>query len=707
MSDNERLIGKVIAVESDRVLIELEKDSKSLTKTFISGTYPIARINSYLVIPIGSVSIIAVVTKVSMANEHIELTHESTISLPQPKRTLVASMVGTIEKDSESKYVFNFGISQFPVLNNPVWFILDEELDGIFDKEKNDKYFIEIGKSTTYNDYSIKINPDKLFSRHLSVLGNTGAGKSNTIASILQAILKNEDVTKGKGAHFIIFDTNGEYKNAFCGHKEFDTLYVNQSTLRIPYWFLNFSDLTNLFQAKEGTQIPILQQAILDAKNKIKILDSSITGLSEFIADRQKFFQSQKLKNNAEWALTKINEEVEKKFDIYFGQFVESADEELITDEVDRLKELAKKHPAQQFLKEIKQFRNDQLDAFKKEFTAEVKKVITTDEKNERPVPRYDVDSPHFFSIKDFKDKYLEQALNEAGGSIRDKCSYLLLRINKFIYDSRYAFIFKCLKETEGYDYALAHFLRICFGKTKNINKKESKITDSDYFLNKIKGDISDFEKNYQVIIFDLSLTPYDILQNVTALLGRLILEFLQRIEKNDDYKGRESRGSFPTVLVLEEAHNYIPQPKSHDESNVSREIFERIAREGRKYGLSLVISSQRPSELSRTVLSQCNSYIVHRIQNPEDQDYIRKLLPSISHDLLKQLPVLAQGIALIFGDCVRAPMQVKINLPNPGPKSSDPEYWKHWTNSYDTGEFSLEDGEPDFEKISEKWENS
>ena len=192
---------------------------------------------------------------------------------------------------------------------------------------------------------------------------------------------------------------------------------------------------------------------------------------------------------------------------------------------------------------------------------------------------------------------------------------------------------------------------------------------------------------------------------NVTALLGRLILEFLQRIEKTEIYRGKDVRGKFPVVLILEEAHNYIPQPRKEDETNISREIFERIGREGRKYGLSLVISSQRPSELSRTVLSQCNSYIVHRIQNPEDQEYVKKLLPSISHDLLKQLPVLGQGVALVFGDCVRAPMQVKIKKPSPTPKSSDPEYWKHWTNAYEKDENPFKNGEPDFERVAEKWE--
>lgn len=700
MIDNERLIGRVIAVESDKVLIKLEDDSKSLTKTFVTGTYPIARINSYVIIPVGSIGIVGIVTKISMAKEDIEFTADASLSLPKPKRTISVSMVGTIQKQKEN-FKFDFGISQFPVLDNPVWFILEKELDAIFDKDENDDYFIELGFSTAYPDYKVKVNPDKLFSRHLGILGNTGAGKSHTIASILQTILTNKKVIEGKGAHFILFDTNGEYKQAFTGVDSFHCLNIDQAQLRVPYWFMNFQDYRTLFQASEGTQIPILQQAILDAKNKIKILTSSITGLSEFIAGKKQFYQKQKEENREAWALGKINNEIEEKFTLYFGEFAEGAVGELEASEVAQLRHLAAKNPAQQFLAEIKKFRSEKFEELKKEFLKSLALAIIGDEVIDRGRTLFDVDSPHYFSIKNFREEYLEQVLHEAGGSIRDKCSYLLLRMDKFIYDTRYEFIFKDFTEND-YSDSLANFLRICFGRIKNLDYEKLKIEDPEYFLNKFKAQGN---QNYQVTIFDLSLIPYDILQNVTALLGRLILEFLQRIEKIPEYQQKDVRGKFPVVMVLEEAHNYIPQPKNFDEQSVSRDIFERIAREGRKYGLSLVVSSQRPSELSKTVLSQCNSYIVHRIQNPDDQDYIKKLLPSISQDFLKQLPVLGQGIALVFGDCVRAPMQVSIKTPNPTPRSSDPKYWAHWTNTYDHNEFFFENGEPDFEKICKLWE--
>jgi DNA helicase HerA-like ATPase len=133
-------------------------------------------------------------------------------------------------------------------------------------------------------------------------------------------------------------------------------------------------------------------------------------------------------------------------------------------------------------------------------------------------------------------------------------------------------------------------------------------------------------------------------------------------------------------VIVLEEAQNYIREATGNSPDSIAREVFERIAREGRKYGLGLIVASQRPSELSKTVLSQCNSFIVHRLQNPEDLRYFREIVPGIYKPLLDQLPALAQRNALVLGECVRAPALVYMREASPVPKSSDPLFFKNWT---------------------------
>ena len=194
----------------------------------------------------------------------------------------------------------------------------------------------------------------------------------------------------------------------------------------------------------------------------------------------------------------------------------------------------------------------------------------------------------------------------------------------------------------------------------------------SDYF-NKTKDIHKD--KCSQITIIDLSLLPFEVLETITGLLGRLILEFASRISISTT----KQRAQLPIALILEEAQNYIPEKDRGEHISISKRVFERIAREGRKYGVSLLISSQRPSELSKTALSQCNSFIIHRLQNPEDQKYIRQLVSSANEDILQQLPILPQQQAIVMGDAVRTPVQVKINDAKPKPDSDNPKFIERW----------------------------
>jgi len=176
------------------------------------------------------------------------------------------------------------------------------------------------------------------------------------------------------------------------------------------------------------------------------------------------------------------------------------------------------------------------------------------------------------------------------------------------------------------------------------------------------------------VVIVNLSLLSSKVLENVTAILGRLIHEFLQRL--SDFEVIGISQGEFPVVLVLEEAQNYIHEGHRLEEESISKQMFERIAREGRKYGLCIVVASQRQSELSKTVLSQCNSFKVHRLQNPEELRYFKDIVPGIFDQLLDQLTALAQRTALVLGECIQAPAISTIREVNPAPKSNNPKFY-------------------------------
>ena len=184
-----------------------------------------------------------------------------------------------------------------------------------------------------------------------------------------------------------------------------------------------------------------------------------------------------------------------------------------------------------------------------------------------------------------------------------------------------------------------------------------------------------------QITIIDLSLLPADVINIITALIARMIFETLQRYRKLDFF-GR----TFPTVLVMEEAHTFI---KRYHEDNENRDssilcckVFEKIAREGRKFGLGLMLSSQRPSELSPTVLSQCNTFLLHRISNDKDQELIHHLLPDNLRGLLRDLPILPARMAILMGWATELPVLVKMNELDFAyrPQSEDPDFWDVWT---------------------------
>jgi DNA helicase HerA-like ATPase len=256
----------------------------------------------------------------------------------------------------------------------------------------------------------------------------------------------------------------------------------------------------------------------------------------------------------------------------------------------------------------------------------------------------------------------------------------LQLRLEQARQDPRYAFLFRA----QPFPLALASFLRLLLGVEPAHNFDTGRPPWADSY----EGQYPTAALTHRITILDLSQLASEVLENVTALLGRLVFEFMQR---------NPNRAEFPVVLILEEAHHYIPAHAHHERQQRARDVFEKIAKEGRKFGLSLLVASQRPSELSRTVLAQCNSFIVHRIQNPDDQEYFRSVISGINRELLDQLPSLAQQQAIVLGDCVRLPLQVRINSVEPRPHSRDPEFVARWSATAPTL--------PDFEGIAARWQ--
>ncbi len=668
--DKQRVIGKVVGINSDRFTVELLSGLENFNVSGFDDIHYFAQLNSYIIVPYQNYYLVAEVAGVREKDLNVPFSNptEQILSKVQTGKFLEVIPIGTINNKN-----FEFGVSVYPTLYSDVLYIKEEELDIIFKTNKysekscqntegcnenncdcKNRYIsLPIGRASVFPDYDVKIDIDKFFGSHSAVLGNTGSGKSCTIASMLQTLYKYENYS-ATGSTFIFFDVNGEYGQAFSkltennndievkiftidDISETDTARIEKFVL--PHWFLNIDEWALLLQASEKTQLPILRNALAlavlfsknESVNNIKnhILATCITQIlrdetsSPSKKDRIKSilqkFNTREIALSKQISTTNLSYQdgrnmvsldctIDNCLFIHFGQLV--GIESLLA-------YLEKKDDNDNFL-----FLSDNFS-----------------------LPPYKPNQKFTFSK-------LEEALDiailfeESYGNrqIRDYCSSLITR-------------FKSVKDRDDFNFL-----------TKNESDKEY----SD-FLNQFIG-INDNRKKSQISTIDLNSANDEAVEVVSCVLSRMIFEKLRQAK---------DRNKFPVNLVLEEAHRYISIDSGKVFGDANR-IFERIAKEGRKYGMFLLISSQRPSELSRTVLSQCSNFIVHRIQNPEDLSHIRQITPHISETILKRLPSIPTQHALIFGHAVNLPTTFKVNTADPKPKSDNNEISKNWFREKD-----------------------
>lgn len=714
--ESDRKIGKVVSVNTLSAVIELDSDLQSFVKNSYHGTHRIGLINSYIIIPIGADKIVGMVHSVSL-NEETELNYinRASLILPRSKRVMKVTMIGSIVtkkvESAISKSQFEYGIVTYPQLDNPVWSVSENELEVIFRTNENEpKNLITLGKSSIFPDYDVKLDMDNFFGKHAAILGNTGSGKSCTVTAIIRSVL--EDKPEMQNAHFVIFDTNNEYEKAFTNYdetgttvtnKHFNRLVIRDTGFVIPHWLMNWQDYEALFTPAGQIQAPILANSLRRARSTatsnnnralqlLHLISNAILRIREFapqtngavthnIRSQCIPFTSGTVHDLASNISATVTDFDFIKYEEAFNIILSSIPDPGANSR--GLPNWVAIDPQQELTIDTE--------------ITKIGQYVTSDrQKYQETGVRGDisVDTPSSFTFEDFVRNQLEFEIQEQERNsprIRNDIGTLLLRINRLFEDSRYAFLFQTLP----FDNALSFFLRYILGesplKETDTNNQVSPPWKQ-YYKDQHPSPVDttvDQNNRHNVTIVDFSGIASDVLENTTALVGRLIFEFMQRIE---------NRGSFPVVLVLEEAHHYIPEDAQTSRQERARQVFERIAKEGRKFGLSLLIASQRPSELSRTVMAQCNSFIVHRIQNPEDQQYFRSVVSSVSHDLLNQLPTLPQQSALVMGDCVTAPVQVNIRAVNPKPNSSDPSFSKEWSK--------INFVPPDFEKIASEWES-
>jgi len=263
------------------------------------------------------------------------------------------------------------------------------------------------------------------------------------------------------------------------------------------------------------------------------------------------------------------------------------------------------------------------------------------------PAERVTVDTPIYFNFSEFisrikaKDTEMVAGSTSAGkqGPFFGKLSNLLMRLEARSSDPRFAFLFE--------------------------TKQPGPLDEFSSTLEEFFG----IQNDTQLTILDLSGLASDVLSTVVGVITRLCFEY-KYWDANPEH--------LPLTLVLEEAHNYLPRNDSA-RHRICIERVERVAKEGRKYGVGLLVISQRPSELSETVLSQCANFVVLRLTNPNDQSYVRKLLPDFLSVAVEMLPYLRTGEAVISGEAVEMPTRVRIRPPNPIPRSEDIGYLAAW----------------------------
>lgn len=674
-------IGKIVSVEYDKFRVRLFSTTKNSTVSINGQVYYFGNIGSYLkTINSTGEYILCEVSAILDYNQEGKL--YSLFNLDS-SREFIVKPIGTIPSDGS----FSMGVGIFPSLYNDVEIVTFDDLKKILSNQgtpdTNIHHTIDIGYSKSLINYKISLSINKLFNIHTAVLGNSGSGKSNTIARILQEVFRKEK-NHAYGAKVILFDSNGEYPRAFCENlnNEIHTVFYKPNVdeaeesickFTLPYYLMNLDEWLAFLMASERTQKPFWDNVLQECYKFYRMFNSKeeddITQFANYI----------------KWKTWRILSEINNKADS------DSTRMTIAKGAIQKLKEICETVPKDYVSKDVvKDLNNffetcinlcliyygnnnnslsDALPKFVK--TGNDARYVTIqliggnnahyesslssrnsdsafvqiDETSAMKTADEKLESGEYFDYKFLKTAaeliLLEE---EAKGNqrIREFTSTLMTRLDVFLYNSE------------------CEFMR----------EKESNYKDEEDYLTQVFG-ISNGNNDNQLVTIDSSEVGTDTLELMTSVVSRMLFDYRKK-QKGDN------RRKNPIHLVLDEAHRYIRK----DTEYILREnIFEKIAREGRKYSLYLLISSQRPSELSQTVLSQCGNYIVHRIQNEVDMNYIYSVLPYFSSDYINKIKQAVPGEALVFGNCVPMPLMIKVEQASPDPNSKNCLIDEEWFN--------------------------
>ncbi|VEG91166.1 ATP-binding protein [Legionella spiritensis] len=636
-------IGKLVGITYSQLKVKISSDIRGGSVNLHGSVYYFGNIGSYLKITNAiDETIVCEVISIFDSDLHQE---KSSFDI-ESNRELLLKPIGTINKNKE----FSLGVGVFPSLYSDVNIVTFDDMKHILrihnEVQKNNAnnqiihQSFPLGISKNLINYPIDVGIDSFFNIHTAVLGNSGSGKSNTIAHIIQEIHKKNSYSS-IGSRLLIFDVNGEYKSAFDEPKNSDisVKYLKPNLNKasedyapfyLPHFLMSLDEWSAFLLATDATQRPFWDKVLQESYRFYRI------GTSEN-EDREKF----------------INYLRHRICTLIFSTLRQAdSDTARITTAASILGSITSIINNSSALREASANLLPDIESLKKACT-----IAYGENKDKLNTATEEV-------AKKIDEEMLQEIVNLKikGGEFFD-CQFLKIAAELILLEEDA----RGNRQIRGYtatmmtrlDYFLDNPDCVFMRDAKKIKSKEA-------FLEQLWGEKS---MRSQLVIIDTSELSPDVLETLTSVVSRLLFD--QRKNLVGD-----SRRKKPIHLILDEAHRYI---KKHYDYLLKENIFEKIAREGRKYSFYLMVSSQRPSELSETVLSQCANFIIHRIQNEKDMHYIQAILPYFSDDFTNKIKQSIPGEALIFGNCVSMPLHLKIHKSSPSPNSSNCKITEEW----------------------------
>lgn len=673
-------VGTVDFVSPNEIRAVLDIDSPDSVALNAGTPRNFPRVNSYVLVScdngylVGQIEWLAV--ERSPYPKQRDIQDFGLVNLPFPQKKISLNPVGTLKRVSKQgidSFKFQRGSESFPSIGSAILLPTDLQLRSIVESGNNRR--VIIGQSPLANNANVAVDPDRLFGRHIAVLGNTGSGKSCSVAGLIQWSLEAAMKSEAKpNARFIVLDPNGEYTRALGPDTKFKGRVFKveakegENQLQVPSWFWNSAEWASFTQASPKAQLPLLKRSLRAMRNEEFELETDLNiEIKRFLGNilitlKHDKSSGRPYKNGPAFGFW----ETLKKWKESLEQYREKGMKTELNLPISKMGKYIDDRTSDKFVNMIASV--NEID----ELIESVKTPFSSFGGSEQDLLPKSEDIPLPFEGNNLV-AYLEELAQENGSE--QYVEYLVARIRTMLSDTR----MKPITNDADQRVDLAKWLENYIGK------------DGD-------GDDS------CVSIIDLSLVPNEITHLVTAVISRIIFESLQRYR-------RLNNESLPTVLVAEEAHTFIKRYRDDSENQdvaaVCCQVFEKIAREGRKFGLGMVVSSQRPSELSPTVLSQCNTFLLHRISNDRDQDQVHKMVPDNLRGLLRELPSLPSQHAILMGWASELPVLVKMKslTKEQQPHSDDPDFWDVWTRKDENG--NLVERNADWDKVVKEWQQS